>query len=334
MIDSIMTKTILTVLFVTTILLTSLIVTSVDFADAVKAQGKPSAVVRSSLVCGDRLCSEPVAPEPVEEEAMEEMMEEEVMEEAMEEEVMEEKMEKKMAHPMWQTASGTLTSMIDPGIGHEEHQLVIILPPTDKVYKGILTYSASEPIEFVALHGPLAPGEDAGQAIWTPDGDTKFALSFIAEQHEMGSWLFSGNALAVHTMNTETFTVSYSVSYVEKEMSDTVKTGTLTSMIDPGIGHESHQLAIILPPSDDLYSGLLTYSASEPIEFVALHGPLAPGEDAGQAIWTPDGDTKFALTFMADQPQMGTWLFSGNALAVHTMNTETFTVSYSVVAGQ
>ncbi len=325
MIDSIMTKTILTVLFVTTILLTSLIVTSVDFADATKAQGKPSAVVRSSLVCGDRLCSEPVAPEPVKP----------VEEEAMEEEVMvEEVMEEKMAHPMWQTASGTLTSMVDPGIGHEDHQLVIILPPTDKVYKGILTYSASEPIEFVALHGPLAPGEDAGQAIWTPDGDTKFALTFMADQPQMGSWLFSGNALAVHTMNTETFTVSYSVSYVEKEMSDTVKTGTLTSMIDPGIGHESHQLAIILPPSDDLYSGLLTYSASEPIEFVALHGPLAPGEDAGQAIWTPDGDTKFALTFMADQPEMGTWLFAGNALAVHTMNTETFTVSYSVVAGQ
>ncbi len=210
MIDSIMTKTILTVLFVTTILLTSLIVTSVDFADAVKAQGKPAAEIRSSLVCGDRLCSEPVAPEPVKQ-VEEEAMEEEVMEEAMEEEVMEEKMEKKMAHPMWQTASGTLTSMIDPGIGHEEHQLVIILPPTDKVYKGILTYSASEPIEFVALHGPLAPGEDAGQAIWTPDGDTKFALTFMADQPQMGTWLFSGNALAVHTMNTETFTVSYSV---------------------------------------------------------------------------------------------------------------------------
>ncbi|KAG2474893.1 MAG: hypothetical protein NPMRIOTA_500008 [Nitrosopumilales archaeon] len=150
----------------------------------------------------------------------------------------------------------------------------------------------------------------------------------------MGTWLFSGNALAVHTMNTESFTMSYSVSYVEKEMSDTVKTGTITSATDPGIGHEEHQLIIILPPSADLYSGLLTYSASEPIELVALHGPLAPGEDAGQAIWTPDGDTKFALTFIADQPQMGTWLFSGNALAVHTMNTESFTMSYSVVAGQ
>ncbi|MCZ6582723.1 MAG: hypothetical protein O6761_06090 [Thaumarchaeota archaeon] len=201
-----MTKTILTVLFVTIILLTSLTVTSVDFADATKAKGKPAAVIRSSLVCGDRLCSEPVAPEPVKP-VEEEAMEEEVMEEAMEEEVM----EKKIAHPMWQTASGTLTSATDPGIGHEEHQLIIILPPSDDLYSGLLTYSASEPIELVALHGPLAPGEDAGQAIWTPDGDTKFALTFIADQPQMGTWLFSGNALAVHTMNTESFTMSYSV---------------------------------------------------------------------------------------------------------------------------
>jgi hypothetical protein len=234
----------------------------------------------------------------------------------------------------WQTASGTITSMQDPGVGHETHQLAIILPPSDKVYKGILSYSASEPIQLVALHGPLAEGEDAGQAIWTPDGKTKFALTFIDPQTAMGSWLFTGNALAVHTMNTKSFAVSYSVSYMENEMSDTVMTGTITSMQDPGVGHETHQLAIILPPSDKTYSGVLTYSASEPIQLVALHGPLAEGEDAGQAIWTPDGKTKFALTFVDNKAAAGTWKFAGNALAVHTMNTNSFTVSYSVVAGQ
>ena len=149
----------------------------------------------------------------------------------------------------------------------------------------------------------------------------------------MGSWMFTGNALAVHTMNTDSFAVSYSVSYAEKEMSDTVTTATIESMQDPGIGHETHQIVIILPPSEDPYAGLLTYSASEPIQLIALHGPLGPGEDAGQAIWTPDGETKFALTFIADQPPMGTWKFAGNALAVHTMNTDPFTISYSVVAG-
>lgn len=65
----------------------------------------------------------------------------------------------------WETKTGTITSIQDPGVGHESHQLAIILPPISNVYKGILTYDASENIQLVALHGPLAPGEDVGQAI-------------------------------------------------------------------------------------------------------------------------------------------------------------------------
>ena len=36
----------------------------------------------------------------------------------------------------------------------------------------------------------------------------------------------------------------------------------LESVQDPGVGHEQHQLAIILPPSDKVYSGKLMYDAS------------------------------------------------------------------------
>ena len=274
--------------------------------------------------------------EAAQEEAMEEAIEEAMTEATMEDsmEVMEEKTMDEMMKPHgWITTTGTLDSMTDPGLGHETHQLTIILPPSDKVYKGILTYDASEPIQLVALHGPLAEGEDNGQAIWTPDGETKYALTLIDSENSMGSWLFTGNALAVHTMNEDTFTISYSVSYMEKETSETVMSGTLSSMLDPGIGHETHQLAIILPPNEKTYSGLLTYSASEPIQLVALHGPLGPDEDKGQAIWTTDGETKYALTFVDAESDAGTWVFAGNALAVHTMNEDTFTISYSVAAG-
>lgn len=89
-----------------------------------------------------------------------------------------------------------------------------------------------------------------------------------------------------------------------------------------------------MPPIKDVYSGVVTYSASEAIQLVTLHGPLAEGEDTGQAIWTPDGETKFALTFVDNETNMGNWLFVGNALAVHTMNEDPFTLSYSVVAEQ
>ncbi|MCH7967769.1 MAG: hypothetical protein IH841_00710, partial [Thaumarchaeota archaeon] len=276
-----MTKTILSILFVAAILMTAAIASSIDlvqFAEGIKSKGKdtPGRIAIKSygsankkIVCGDRLCSEtagvtkmPSPPEEVTEEAMEEKMKPTM---------------EKVAHK-WKTASETIKSTQDPGIGHESHQISIILPPTDKIYKGILSYDASEPIQLIALHGPLAEGEDSGQAIWTPDGKTKFALTFIDPETSMGSWLFTGNALAVHTKNTEQFTVSYSVSYLEKEMSDTVSTATMESVQDPGIGHEAHSIVIILPPSEMTYSGMLTYSASEPIQLIALHGPLAEGE--------------------------------------------------------
>jgi hypothetical protein len=349
-----MTRKILTTIFLTTILMTSAIVFSVEIlpqADAVtKSSGTPAKVYGSSTkdkVCGDKLCSETggktkipsvpkeETPSTPKEEVTPSTPKEEVTPSTPKEEVTPSTPDsEKMTPPMWQSASGTVKSMQDPGIGHETHQLAIILPPSDKVYKGILSYDASEPIQLVALHGPLADGEDNGQPIWTPDGKTKFALTFIDPKSSSGSWVFTGNALAVHTMNEQQFTVSYSVSYTENEMSDTVMTGTLESMQDPGIGHETHQLAIILPPREKTYSGILTYSTSEPIQLVALHGPLAAGEDTGQAIWTPDGKTKFALTFVDTQSNMGTWAFAGNALAVHTKNETPFTVSYSVVAGQ
>jgi len=224
------------------------------------------------------------------------------------------------------------TSVQDPGVGHETHQLAVLLAPSDKVYSGELRYDASEPIQLVTLHGPLADGEDKGQAIWTPDGETKFALTFVDHKSAKGIWEFSGNALAVHTMNTEPFTVDYKIKDLEeKPMSDTVVTGTTMSVQDPGQGHEGHQLAVLLAPSSDVYSGILSYSASEDIQLVSLRGPIGADEKPAKT-WTPDGETIFELTFVDPKNAMGSWEFEGNALAVHTMNTNQFTVSYSVSA--
>lgn len=222
-----------------------------------------------------------------------------------------------------------IESTQDPGIGHESHQLAVILPPSDKVYHGTIQYDTSEPVQLVTLHGPLSPGEDKGQPIWTPDGTTKFALTLVDQDKSRGTWKFAGNALALHTFNTEQFIADYKLDYKESTLSDTVMSGTIESIQDPGIGHESHSLAIIIPPSEKVHTGILSYSTSEPIQLVALNGPLAPGKTAPM-IWTPDGSTNFALTFVDPKNNMGSWEFSGNALAVHTMNTRGFTTSYSV----
>ena len=240
------------------------------------------------------------------------------------------------SHEFGKTASETITSAQDPGIGHEGHQLAVLLPPSENVYVGRMSFSASEPVQYVALHGPLGDGDDMGQPIWSPDGETKYALTLVDNGLASGGWFFAGNALALHTMNSDPFSATYSIAYSEVAPGEypkgTVESGTVHSMQDPGIGHESHSLAIVLPPRDVPYQGgVIAYSASEPVQLVALHGPLAEGEDKGQAIWTPDGETKYALTLVSDDDNMGVWsTFSGNALAFHTMNSDGFSVSYTI----
>ena len=107
-------------------------------------------------------------------------------------------------------------------------------------------------------------------------------------------------------------------------------TQTLTSMQDPGQGHESHQLAIILSPNKGtLYHGSLTYAASEPVQIVILH-EIDKADAKGQPTWTVDGDTVFGLTLVDLGTNAGSYEFTGAALALHTKNTNKFTATISV----
>ena len=231
--------------------------------------------------------------------------------------------------------TGTITSIQDPGIGHESHQLAIILPPSQNVYVGKITYSASQPVQYVTLTGPIAEEDIGGQPTWTADGETHYALTLIDMELASGGWFFAGNALALHTMNPTPFSSSYSVVYADVPPGEyskgSVASGTVHSIQDPGIGHENHSIALILAPRDTPYTGgVVSYSASEDVQLVALVGPLADDEMLGQPTWTADGETHYALTLI-EGSNMGVWnTFSGNALALHTANPDGFTASYTL----
>ncbi len=107
-------------------------------------------------------------------------------------------------------------------------------------------------------------------------------------------------------------------------------TQTLTSMQDPGQGHESHQLAIILSPNKGaIYDGSITYAASEPVQIVVLH-EINKEDAKGQPTWTVDSDTVFGLTLVDPGTNAGSYEFTGAALALHTKNTSKFTTTVSV----
>jgi len=105
----------------------------------------------------------------------------------------------------------TITSSQDPGQGHENHQLALILSPNEgTIYDGSMTFTSSEPVQIVVLH-EIGSQDSKGQPTWTVDGKTTYGLSLIDLQKNSGSFEFTGAALALHSPNSKEFTTTVSV---------------------------------------------------------------------------------------------------------------------------
>jgi hypothetical protein len=130
-----------------------------------------------------------------------------------------------------------------------------------------------------------------------------------------------------------------------------VRQGTVTSRPEPTPGHEGHQYAPILPLRQDgsIYSGVLTYTASVPVEVVVLNVQTlnetersivnATDEDGfGTLLTTPlDNQTSLAITVITptygDTPVPSTSIpFAGNAVWLHTLDGTPFVANYAVSA--
>lgn len=123
-----------------------------------------------------------------------------------------------------------MISTVDPGKGHENHQLAVIIPISDKEYTGVLSYSSSEPVQLVSLRGPLEPGEEKGKFIWTTDGTTNYEITLVNEYSTSGQWNFVGNAIALHTFKTSPFVVDYKIEYEETNESKQMPRNSLNNV--------------------------------------------------------------------------------------------------------
>ncbi|NND85885.1 MAG: hypothetical protein HKM23_00860 [Nitrosopumilus sp.] len=105
----------------------------------------------------------------------------------------------------------TITSTQDPGLGHENHQLALILSPNQgTLYDGSMTFTSSEPVQIVVLH-EINSQQAKGQPTWSVDGKTTYGLSLIDLNKKSGSFEFTGAALALHSPNSKEFTATVSV---------------------------------------------------------------------------------------------------------------------------
>jgi hypothetical protein len=127
---------------------------------------------------------------------------------------------------------GTVTSQPEPTPGHEEHQFATILPLTEEgsIYSGVLTYTASVPVEVVVLNvqtlnetersmlNVTDEEEGFGTLLTAPlDNETSIAITVITPPYgdtpvPSASIPFAGNALWLHTLDGTPFVANYAVS--------------------------------------------------------------------------------------------------------------------------
>lgn len=170
----------------------------------------------------------------------------------------------------------TITSSQDPGQGHQNHQLALILSPNEgTLYDGSMTFTSSEPVQIVVLH-EINSQDAKGQPTWTVDGNTIYGLSLIDLKEKSGSFEFTGSALALYSPNSEKFTSTVSVDgwirgqptevimqkiELEKEESSSLLSRTnvpATIPMHKGIYGGNQVLYIITDGSDEDYTKILT----------------------------------------------------------------------------
>jgi len=175
----------------------------------------------------------------------------------------------------------------------------------------------------------------------TSENQTTAADTTATTQNQTAA---GGNA--TETGATATQTQSQSAATQEPPVNQNfVRQGTVASEQDPLPGHEAHEIAFVLPPRNDgaVYSGVLTYTASKPVEVVVLHkydpkNSTDVPEDYGTELTStlPGDGGNVAITLFRPSYEAGinsaSVPFTGNALALHMLEDDPFTATYTVNA--
>jgi plastocyanin len=148
---------------------------------------------------------------------------------------------------------------------------------------------------------------------------------------------------------TEQLTTNQSLTQQEEEKVMILQ-GIVTSSLDPLPGHEEQQMAKLLPFRQDgsLYSGVLTYAATEPVEVAILNMEtfneteqatldVSEGSEFGTLLTQLDNQTSIAISYITppygDSPTPSASIpFAGNAVWLHTSDGTPFSASYTVSA--
>ncbi|SHO43620.1 conserved exported hypothetical protein [Nitrosotalea sinensis] len=154
----------------------------------------------------------------------------------------------------------TITSSQDPGVGHGNEQMAIILPPNKgSIYHGSITYSSSMPVQVVILH-QIDKTDSAGQPTWTVDGNTLYAVTTIDQNSSGGSLDFTGSAIGLHSVNSSQFTVTASVDgWIRTTTPDVIPVSTIMPTANNTLKMAESTTPIKIPLHEGLVNGKTMY---------------------------------------------------------------------------
>ena len=105
-------------------------------------------------------------------------------------------------------------SMAHNAIGHESHQVVqFIEPKNNTLYKGIITFTSSIPIDIIAYHDISNIVDTVNKTAikpWLVDGKT-FAPTTIMKNVTSGTVDFIASGITTHIPYNQTYDVVYSI---------------------------------------------------------------------------------------------------------------------------
>ncbi len=150
----------------------------------------------------------------------------------------------------------TITSSQDPGQGHQNHQLALILSPNEgTLYDGSMTFTSSKPVQIVVLH-EINSKQVKGQPIWTVDGNSVYGMSLIDLEEKSGSFEFTGAALALHSSDSKEFTVTVSVDgWIRGQHTEVIMQKIELEKEDPSFLLSKTNVPAIIPMHKGIYAG-------------------------------------------------------------------------------
>lgn len=105
-------------------------------------------------------------------------------------------------------------SMAHNAIGHESHQVVqFIEPKNNTLYKGIITFTSSIPIDIIAYHDISKIADTVNKTAikpWLVNGKT-FAPTTIMKNVTSGTVDFIASGITTHIPYNQTYDVVYSI---------------------------------------------------------------------------------------------------------------------------